>query len=275
MFGKPSHWFVQRVPTLVGRSKCRLTRTIPRARSTLGLALSCVVLAACDRSTPIEPVAEPITSPPNRPAFSYSTGTVQVVESSVSHTKVGYNEYVSFADVDGNRYYMEALYDDFGRLQVFKAYVNGEFVGEDHPSWSGMQRTGHSSGNFSYWATSTPDQQLTNWGIAGDSNGGAGEGGDGGGGGGCTPETCDNMLASSQDNYLYDSCRQQFANFGWESVGLWSTYVALGGAVLTAEGSGPAAPWLIGSALGAMGYQARNWYRAMRELDTCVRMRTV
>lgn len=192
-----------------------------------------------------------------RPSFSYSGGEVQVDESTVSHSVTDQSETASFADTEGNWYRLEAYWDSEGRLVEFKAFFNGEYVGRDNPRWSGMQRMEHlSTSSPGHWASSTADHQLIDAGTAGS--------GGGGGGGGSELLSC-----PDEDGVMsHSSCSQQLSNYGWESVGLVSTYVFFGAAALS---SGPGAGFMVMGSLGALAYQTRNWYRSIKELDACVR----
>jgi hypothetical protein len=236
-------------------------------------AVALLSLVGCE-SAPTFPDAPAVPlQNPTAPTFS-SSGSVIVNEATVSHYQApNGDEFVSFADTEGNWYRMEALYDSYGRLREFSTWVNGMHLGTDNPTWSGMDRLQHHTSNASYWATTTATASPIDHGMTG---------GGGGGGDECFPNGCDNMESrgsniesmAGEDGafYIYNPCSEQWRNYGLATAEMIFSQVAFGGAILASAHpmGAPAAPWMIGSTMGFLATSAIRWNLSIRALDRCV-----
>jgi hypothetical protein len=231
-------------------------------------------LVACE-SAPTFPASPAIPLQAGMEANFSSSGSVVVNEATVSHYQApNGDEFVSFSDMDGNWYRMEALYDSYGRMREFRTWVNGVHLGTDNPVWSGMERLQHHTSNATYWATTSASGYPIAQGLTG--------GGGGGGGDECPPSGCDNMESRGWDNeslagedgafYIYNPCSEQWKNYGVASAEMIFSQVAFGGAILVSTTpAAPAAPWLVGSTLGLFATSAVKWHFALRDLDRCLK----
>ncbi len=237
--------------------RCRSERPSPSNRSggrirlycrcrrlpVVGVAVASLFIGGCDRS-----ITGPAPGAEIPPSFSYSEGSVEVIESTFSHSVQGQTETASFADTDWNWYRFEGDYDSQGRLTEFRAYINGAFVGRDNPSWSGMERTGHlTTSSQAYWASSTADHQLIAVGGEVEQIMSSGDSMD-----------CEETMSSG--------CSKQWWDLGAETVAFTSAYAITAGAAMA---TGPASGLILYGSMGNLAYRAQSFVRAGYALHRC------
>ncbi|CAN5689625.1 hypothetical protein BH23GEM8_BH23GEM8_20360 [soil metagenome] len=232
-----------------------------------------LALVACE-SAPTFPDSPAIPLETRTEATFSTSGSVVVNEATVSHYQApNGDEFVTFSDTEGNWYRMEALYDSYGRMREFRTWVNGEHLGTDNPSWSGMERLQHFTTNGTYWTTTSASAYPIAQGLT--SGGGGGEE--------CPPNGCDNMESRSWDNenlvgengpmYIYNPCSEQWRTFGLATAEMIFSQVAFGGAILASSHpiGAPGAPWMVGSTMGYLATSAIRWHFSTRSLDRCLK----
>jgi hypothetical protein len=204
-------------------------------------------------------------------ANTSSEGSVEIVESTHRQWSEGDTQFATFADAEGNSYRMEADYDLQGRLTEYRTFFNGVFVGRANPTWSGTDQTrslaSDADGN---WIGTNADGELTaaSWQSTGCENDYQWQVDCGVDGGGSIASAipCDDEEAGGCSDTIQVACSNEISNYAWQSLGLVSGVAAVGAGALATE---PAAPFALGSSVGFLAVQTRNWYVATRALDVC------
>jgi hypothetical protein len=198
-------------------------------------------------------------------------GSVEIVESTHRQWSEGNTQLVTFADGEGNWYRMEADYDSQGRLTEYRTFFNGAFVGRANPTWSGTDQTRSTAlGADGDWVEANADGELiaTSWESTGCENDYQFQVDCGVDGGGyvASATPCDDEDSGGCSDTIQVACSNELSNYAWQSLGLVSGVAAVGAGALA---TGPAAPFALGSSVGFLAVQTRNWYVATRALDVC------
>lgn len=197
--------------------------------------------------------------------------------STISYTKIGQLEIVSFSDLDGNDYRIEGRYDSSGRLSELKSFLNDTLLGIDRPTWSGTNLTGNrNESSNGAWVEANATFQPIAWGGVGSpdecsdpgpadpdepiepSEPGEGDLDP------CGVEMQSVVIAGVGEEPGDDECRDALIEYAWEAVTLLAAVGAYGGTALMTGGGSVLA---TGVAAVHLGRQMWNWYGAMRELE--------
>jgi hypothetical protein len=216
--------------------------------------------------------------------------SIPIDSATITFTESGEYQTLSFADLDGNSYWLTGRYDAAGRLRELRTYYNGQLLGTDEPAWSGETITSNlnSSSDGRTWVVADDSFQP----VAAGDGGIIIEGGDLEPlSSDCDLDTGDGALIIRGTSIFLDgrllvangrvfmsgsdlgggelailaggTCWDELHDYAWEGVALVASVAAVGAASSVSGGLATIA------SVGNLAYRTRQWYKSLRALADC------